>query len=143
MPKQYRIGYFVTPTFPQIVEQYYGPPETKGVAYSPNVVAWCDRLSANLQRSNDPDDRRDLKEVCERVIASMQKWKDKTARGLAEPQPFNSNDIARVAMASVDLDEKERFLEAFEMCPHEIPALTFRSVTAGALRYKLASLLPK
>lgn len=143
MPKQYRIGYFLTPTFPYVVRRYGMYAETKGTTYAPDVTAWCDRLSTNLKHSDNPSDRRDLEEVCKRVTDSMQVWREREAGGLKGQQPFNSTDIARVVVASVELDNKERFLEAFEICPYEIPASTFKSIAAAALRYKLASILPK
>lgn len=140
MPKQYRISYFLTPTLPYVVRHYGTFAETKGTTYAPDVTAWCDRLSAHL---DNPSDRRDLEEVCKQVTDSMQVWRKRVARGPKDQQPFNSTDVARVVVASVDLDNKERFLEAFEICPYEIPASTFKSVAAAALRYKLASILPK
>ena len=143
MPKQYRIKYFLTPTFPCVVRDYGSFVDTKGTTYAPDVTAWCDRLSANPKHSGNPSDRRDLEEVCKLVTDSMQIWRKKLASGLKDQQPFNSTDIARVVVASADLDNKERFLEAFEICPYGIPASTFKSVVATALRHKLASILPK
>jgi hypothetical protein len=143
MPKQYRINYFLTPTFPHIVRNYWGGMERKGTTYAPDVTGWVDRLSASFNQSGDSGDRQDLEEICKLVTDFMRDWKLKEARGGKTPQPFSSADIARVSVACVDLDNKDLFLEAFEMCSYKMPPLAFKSVGAALLRYGLDSLLPK
>lgn len=143
MLKQYRIEYFLTPTFPNVARYYGTYAVTKGKIHAPNVTAWCDRLSISLEQSDNPSDRRDLEEVCKQVTNSVQAWRKREARGIKGHHPFNSTDIARVVVASADFDNKKRFLEAFGICPYEIPASTFKSVAAALLRYRLVSMLPK
>lgn len=142
MPKQYRIGYFLEPAFP-VVRQDWGCSwsESFGVTYIPNVQPWCDRFSTNIE---DPDNRLDLEEVCKQVLKYLGLWKRKVANGKKSfPQPYSSADIARVVVAAVELDHKEHFQELFDICPHKIPASTYKSITAAALRYNISSILPK
>ncbi|KAE9375131.1 hypothetical protein N431DRAFT_555630 [Stipitochalara longipes BDJ] len=143
MPKQYRIDYFLTPSFPHIVKTYWGGTEMKGTAYTPDVTGWIDRLSTSFNQSGDSGDRQDLEQICKLVTNAMQNWKKKEAQGIKLSQPYSSADIARVVAAFVDLDNKDLFLETFEMCPYKVPASTFKSVGAALLRYGLNSLLPK
>ena len=140
MPKRYRIAYFLTPSFPRIISNYWGMTKNKGVRYEPDVTGWIDRLSASL---SDPDCRGDVEEICKLVTNEMRSWKKNEALGMKAPQPFNDADIARVVAAYVDLDNKDMFLESFEMCPYKVLPLTFRFVGAALLRYELESLLPK
>lgn len=140
MPKRYRIAYFLTPSFPRTISNYWGMTKNKGVRYKPDVTGWIDRLSASL---SDPDCRGDVEEICKLVTHEMRNWKKKEALGMKNPQPFNDADIARVVAAYVDLDNKDMFLESFEMCPYKVLPSTFRSVGAALLRYELESLLPK
>jgi hypothetical protein len=140
MPKRYRIAYFLTPSFPRSISNYWGITE-QGVRYEPDVTGWIDRLSsASL---TDPDCRGDVEEICKLVTDEMRSWKKNEALGMKTPQPFNDADIARVVAAYVDLDNKDMFLESFEMCPFKVLPSTFRSVGAALLRYGLESLLPK
>jgi hypothetical protein len=85
-------------------------------------------------------------EICTLVLDTIRRWKRKVAHGVPEiqnPPPYSNADIARVVAACVDLDNKDLFLEAFELCPYKIPTSTFKSVGAALLRYQLQSLLPK
>ena len=54
MPKEYRIGYFLTPTFPRVVKTYWGSMSEKGTRYAPDVTGWIDRLSASLTYQASP-----------------------------------------------------------------------------------------
>jgi hypothetical protein len=63
MPKQYRIDYFMTPSFPQAVKNYWGGTEITGTAYAPDVIGWIDRLSLSFKQSGDFGDRKDLEEI--------------------------------------------------------------------------------
>lgn len=147
MPKTYRISWFFTPSFPRAVGNSWDWTTEKGTTYTPDVTGWIDRLSGSyLNQSGDSDDRKDLVEICTLVLDSIRGWKRKEAHGVPEkqnPPPFSSADIARVVAACVDLDNKDLFLEAFELCPYKVPASTFKSVGAALLRYQLQSLLPK
>jgi hypothetical protein len=140
MPKRYRIAYFLTPSFPRIVSNYWGITD-RGVRYEPDVSGWIDRLSATSL--SDPDCRGDVEEICKLVTDEMRGWKKNEALGMKTPPPFNDADIARVVAAYVDMDNKGMFLESFEMCPYKVLPSTFRSVGAALLRYELESLLPK
>jgi hypothetical protein len=147
MPKKYRLGYFLTPGFPRIIDRYYGMLEEEIARYAPDVTGWVDRLSASfMNQPNDSDSKKDLEEICNLVIKPIQKWKNKMSQGVLGkeiPPPFTSQDVARVAAACVELNNKELFLEAFEACPNKIPTGTFRAVGVAFLRYGLESMLPK
>ena len=136
MPKEYRIDHFLTPTFPRTVKTYWGGMSTKGTFYGPDVSGWIDRLSG---------DRQDLAEICKLVTDAMRVWKRQDPGGNIHraPQPYSAVDIASVMAACVDLDNKNLFIETFEMCPYDVPASPFKSVGSGLLRYGLESLLPK
>lgn len=143
MPKQYRIEYFLTPTFPRIERNYWGGTDAKGPTYAPDVKGWVDRLLASFNQSGNPSDRQDLEEICKLVTTSMQNWRKKESQGINEQQPFSGTDISSVVAASVALDNKDVFLETFELCPYKIPSSIFISIGTALLRYGMLSLLPK
>lgn len=59
------------------------------------------------------------------------------------PVPFSDQAIVRVVALCVELNEKDMFLEAYEMYSKKVAIETFESVGAAFLRYELESLLPK
>lgn len=76
----------------------------------------------------------------------MEKWKKNQTEGVPpeqNPPPFSDADIARAIVACVDLEKRDLFLEAFELCPYKVPAPTFKAVGIALSRYGLEFLLPK
>lgn len=62
IPKQYRISWFLTPTFSCIVAPAWGCSwtTTKGVRYAPDVIGWVDRLSAGYLDQTSDSYRREI-----------------------------------------------------------------------------------
>lgn len=121
------------------------------------VIQLIDRLTAELSR--DPTAvavREDLRQICEIVIRRTRSYKKLIVK-LDElqkagkvpgyrptpPVPFSEEAIARVVALCVDLNEKEMFLEAYELYSKKLAMEIFESVGVALLRYGLESLLPR
>jgi hypothetical protein len=113
----------------------------------PQVATWIDRLSGELlQPSKSEAAQESLKQICEMVTSRMQTLiSGPTPAHSFERQhpPFSDEDIFRVIKACVDLDMKDLFLAAYEVCPERLTPFMFQSVGLALLRYDLELLLDK
>ncbi len=113
----------------------------------PNILTWIKRFSANLDaNARDKESAESLSQICELVVARTLAYNRRptpTQSYIREDPPFSDEVLSWVLKACVDLNDKDMFVDAFDVCPYKAEPSTFRAVGRAFLRYGLESLLPK
>lgn len=160
VPKSHRIDFFLEPqTRRPASHDYYSygyHSEKKPELAKPKVIPWIDLLlTKSVDNPADGSSKADLRYICNLVIQRMRRWKSRPAdplpRRIPLTTPYSCDDLARVVTLTVELEEKELFVDAFgvwsrrglqEAAPENSYPETFRAVAIALLRYDLESLLP-
>jgi hypothetical protein len=143
MPKSHRMEFFFSQKSDKHRLYYSHSSDSK----KSQVTTWIDRLSGELlQPSKSEAAQESLKQICEMVTSRMQTFiSGPTPAHSFERKypPFSDEDIFRVIKTCVDVDMKDLFLAAYEICPEKLTPFMFQSVGLALLRYDLESLLDK
>lgn len=87
-----------------------------------------------------------LYELCRTALRSVRLWNERWPQHVARnqsPSPLSGHAISQIITLSIELDDKNMFLEAYPLCRGIVPVPTFRAVGMALVRYELLDLLPK
>ncbi|KAH7327403.1 hypothetical protein BKA65DRAFT_597937 [Rhexocercosporidium sp. MPI-PUGE-AT-0058] len=147
IPKARRIEFFISPYLDTASESYQF--SDRGSRKPGNVASLIQELSDDLSRSpGDAKILNGLEQICTLVIRrSLELKASEDPNRNTDNTPFFSEQIRiRILSTCVDINSKELFLEAYDLCPDELPLASFpafRTIGVAVLRFKLHSILSK
>jgi len=106
-----------------------------------------DNMTTELSSNPDSESTKtELSHICDTVTRQMTGWKARSYSRVSYTlsyAPFSDEVVARVIAITLELDKKEKFLAAYDVCSKKMPLGVFRSIGIALVRYDLESLLPK
>lgn len=145
VPKAFHIDFFLNPSFPGMDLSYNNEEELMG--YTDRASEWLARLKgAVLANPSDIEARQDLENACtvigrETTKARMKALNKQTPVWARKKEPFSDDVLESVTRASIAIDNKCLFEEAFLVWPHEPTPSMLQDVGKSLVRYNLDSYL--
>lgn len=114
MPKSQRISFLIQSTDP---------------------IKWLDKISKEMIETPKSADagRVEMAKICNLIINQAK----------ASSQKYSDAVLARVLQAVADLDDKDLFLDAYDLLSGKVPAYAFGFIGAVVSRHNLLELLPQ
>ncbi len=109
-------------------------------------MGWLQRASERLSiPESSRIAREELRDICEFIMKKTKLWKVRMTTApmiQGEAPPYTSDVLARVVTSSVELDDKELFVEVYGLCNERTDLSIFHPVGRALSHFNLESLLP-
>ncbi|TAQ83888.1 hypothetical protein B7494_g7785 [Chlorociboria aeruginascens] len=104
------------------------------------IGSWLDRLKADYISNNsfgfNGTPKQDISQICDAMVRKTLECQMKNTE-----HPFSQDIVAKVIATAIDLEEKDMFLDTFQMCSKSVSSSVFRCAGIAMLRWDLRSLL--